>query len=140
MDLRNSSLRRRTSSKRNFTTSRFARMVIWGLGLLITILSSTTRLPIQASNTGRCAKLMGSGRSCPLPGRAMIAADSQRRSREQGELMPGDCGGPAEEGKADGDFCAVRQREGEFCTSDLSPFPTKFRVGFRPLQKVQPKN
>ena len=23
----------------------------------------------------------------------MIAADSQQRSREQGELMPGDCGG-----------------------------------------------
>jgi hypothetical protein len=24
----------------------------------------------------------------------MIAADSQQRSREQGELMPGDCSGP----------------------------------------------
>ncbi len=37
---------------------------------------------------------MGSGRSCPLPGRAIIAADRQQRSREQGELMPGDCSGP----------------------------------------------
>jgi len=26
--------------------------------------------------------------------------------------MPGDCAGPLKEGKADGDFCAVRQREG----------------------------
>ena len=33
---------------------------------------STTRLTIQASNTGRCAKLMGSGRSCPLPGQVYI--------------------------------------------------------------------
>src|SRR5271169_4373996 len=57
------------------------------------MLSSTTRLKIQASNTGRCAKLMGSGRSCPLPGRSIFTADSQQRSREQGELMPGDCGG-----------------------------------------------
>jgi len=37
--------------------------------------------------------------------------------------MPGDCAGPLEEGKADGDFCAVRQREGELRNSDLSPFP-----------------
>jgi hypothetical protein len=41
----------------------------------------------------------------------MIATDGQQRSREQGELMPGDCGRTAEEGKADGDFCAVRLRE-----------------------------
>jgi hypothetical protein len=46
----------------------------------------------------------------------------------------------AEEGKADGDFCVVRQREGELRTFDLSPFLTKFRVSFRPVQKVQPKN
>jgi hypothetical protein len=46
----------------------------------------------------------------------------------------------AEEGKGDGDFCAVGQREGELRTSDLSPFPTKFRVNsVRPLQKVQQK-
>ena len=36
-----------------------------------TILSSTTRLLIQASNTGTCAKSMGSGRYCPLPGRSI---------------------------------------------------------------------
>jgi hypothetical protein len=45
----------------------------------------------------------------------------------------------AEEGKADGDFCAVRQREGELRTSDLSPFQTKFRVSFRPSRKFSQK-
>jgi len=39
------------------------------------------------------------GRSSPLPGRAMIAADSQQRSREQGELMRGDCAGPLKKEK-----------------------------------------
>ena len=29
----------------------------------------------------------------------MIAADSQQRSREQGELMPGDCAGPLKKEK-----------------------------------------
>jgi len=48
----------------------------FGAGLAVAIvvagiLSSTTRLPIQASNTGKCAKWMGSGRSCPLPGRSI---------------------------------------------------------------------
>jgi hypothetical protein len=45
----------------------------------------------------------------------------------------------AEEGKVDGILCAVRQKERELRTSDLSPLPTKFRVSFRPLQKVQRK-
>jgi ketosteroid isomerase-like protein len=49
-------------------------------------LSSTTRFTIQASKSGSCAKLMGSGRSCPLPGRSIFTADSQQRSREQDEL------------------------------------------------------
>jgi hypothetical protein len=65
----------------------------------------------------------------------MIAADTQQRSREQGELMLR----TAAEGKADGDFRRVRPGE-ELHTSDLSPFPTKFRVSSRPLQKVQPKS
>src|ERR1700687_1377017 len=86
------------------------------------MLSSTTRLKIQSSNTGRCAKLMGSGRSCPLPGRSIFTADSQQRSREQGELMPGDCAGRLKKEKRMVIFCAVRQREGELRTSDLSPF------------------
>src|SRR4029077_10107836 len=30
--------------------------------------------------------------------------------------MPGDCAGPLKKGKADGDFCAVRQREGSAST------------------------
>jgi hypothetical protein len=30
----------------------------------------------------------------------MIATDSQQRSREQGELMPGDCSGPQKKEKA----------------------------------------
>jgi hypothetical protein len=29
----------------------------------------------------------------------MIAADGQQRSREQGELMPGDCAGPLKKEK-----------------------------------------
>ena len=33
----------------------------------------------------------------------------------------------------------VRLREGELRTSDLSTFPTKFRVGFRPSRKFGPK-
>ena len=41
------------------------------------------KLTNSGLSTGSCAKLMGSGKSCPLPGRAMIAADRQRRSREQ---------------------------------------------------------
>ena len=66
---------------------------------LITILLSTTKFTIQASKSGSCAKLMGSGRSCPLPGRSICTADSQQRSREQGELMPGDCAGPLKKEK-----------------------------------------
>jgi hypothetical protein len=30
--------------------------------------------------------------------------------------MPGDCAGPLKKGKVDGDFCAVRQREGSAST------------------------
>jgi hypothetical protein len=44
-------------------------------------------------------KIDGSGRSCPLPGRPIFTADSQQRSREQGELMPGDCAGPLKKEK-----------------------------------------
>ena len=29
------------------------------------------KVTIQASNPGSCAKLMGNGRSCPLPGRSI---------------------------------------------------------------------
>jgi hypothetical protein len=47
---------------------------------------------------------------------SIVRADSQQRSREQVELMPGDCAGPLKKGKADGDFCAVRQREGSAST------------------------
>jgi len=39
-------------------------------------------------------KIDGQWKIFSLPGRAMFAADRQRRSREQGELMPGDCSGP----------------------------------------------
>src|ERR1700737_1145022 len=39
------------------------------------ILSSTTRFIIPASNTGKCAKLMGNGRSYRLPGRNTVIAD-----------------------------------------------------------------
>jgi hypothetical protein len=38
-------------------------------------LSSTTRFIIQASNTGRYAKLMGNGRSYRLPGRNIVTTD-----------------------------------------------------------------
>jgi len=69
----------------------------------------------------------------------MIAADSQQRSREQGELMPGDCSGPLRNEKRMVISAPSARGEGELHTSDLSPFPTKFRVSFRPLQKVQPK-
>jgi hypothetical protein len=68
----------------------------------------------------------------------MIAADRQQRSREHGELMPGDCGGRLKKEKRMV-ISVPSARGGELHTSDLSPFPTKFRVSSRPLQKVQPR-
>jgi hypothetical protein len=42
----------------------------------------------------------------------MIAADSQQRSREQGELMPGDCGERLKKEKRMVISAPSRQREG----------------------------
>jgi hypothetical protein len=61
---------------------------------------------------------------------------AKQRSREQGELIPGDCGGRLKKKKLMAISAPFRQKEGELRTSGLSPFPTKFRVSFRPLQKV----
>src|SRR5258708_14629541 len=48
-------------------------------------LPSTTRFTTQASRSGRCAKLMGSGRSCPLPGRSIVTTDLRRGNPQASE-------------------------------------------------------
>src|SRR5438105_14320718 len=59
------------------------------------ILSSTTRFIIQASNTGRYAKLMGNGRSYRLPGRNTVATDLRRGNPQQAWWQLWPWGGPA---------------------------------------------
>src|SRR5437764_11522276 len=49
------------------------------------ILSSTTRFIIQASNTGKYAKLMGNGRSYRLPGRNIVTTDLRRGNPQASE-------------------------------------------------------
>ena len=72
-----------------------------GLVILITILSSTTRFTILASKSGRCAKLMGNGRSVRcLDDLLTVTADSQQRSREQGEHPPDGCAAEESEVKS----------------------------------------
>src|SRR5215510_2362873 len=58
--------------------------------------SSTTRFIIQASNTGRYAKLMGNGRSYRLPGRNIVTTDLRRGNRQQARRNFGHRAGSAE--------------------------------------------
>ena len=92
------------------------------------------------------AKLMGSGRSCPLPGRSIFTVDSQQRCREQGELMPGDCAGPLKKEKLmvflrrppEGTVYIVHLRS-QSCSSEhsafarLCPYWNLQRTGSRPI-------
>jgi len=81
-------------------------------------LSSTTRFTIQASKSGRCSKLMAVEDlvRC-LDDLSIVTADSQQRSREQGELMPGDCAGPLKKGKRM--VISPPSAEGRICLNSL---------------------
>jgi hypothetical protein len=53
--------------------------------------------------------------------------------------MPGDCAGPLKKEKLMVICAPSARRNGELRTSDLSPFPTRFRVSFLPSRKFSPK-
>jgi hypothetical protein len=46
----------------------------------------------------------------------IVTANSQHALENEANFRLGDCAGPLKRGKADGDFCAVLQREGSAST------------------------